>query len=151
MIHLAISQTIIARESQAIIASKNYNRLTVAPATPANYCSRYCSRFVSGNPRWRSHLHYCLLQAIMQMNRRFSSATANQPALHRTCCVQAQGMLFSIEYNEIGRTRDSRDTKIAWKVAQFSSSVAKQYPTLYKHHNSFIKLTSTCIIDKLVS
>ena len=37
MIHLAISQAIIARESQAIIACKNYNRLTVAHATLGNF------------------------------------------------------------------------------------------------------------------
>ena len=37
MIHLAISQAIIARESQTIIACKNYNRLTVAHATLGNF------------------------------------------------------------------------------------------------------------------
>ena len=38
-------------------------------------------------------------------------ATANHRRCYRTCCVQAQGVLSSVEYNEIGRTRDSRETQ----------------------------------------
>ena len=111
MIHLAISQAIIACESHAIIACKNYNRVTVGHATLCNYCTRYRLRIASGKHRRRSHLHNCLLQAIMQMNMRFSSTTANHGRCSRTCCVQAQGVLSSVEYNEIGRTRDSRETQ----------------------------------------